>query len=405
MGTVFYSSSERPFNSSVPLLCAQKRRVLILMVLHGWKRAQLRRSYFSRLGSALLLSLIMLLAACGGGGGSQTNTTSCPSTNRLTGGGATFDNPLFSKMFAEYAKIGCHVRVNYQSIGSGAGINGLLQNILDFGATDGPMKDADLAKSKQGPIIHIPVTLGTVPVIYNLPDIPSQKLKLTGPIVANIYQGNIKYWDDSAIKQINADLSLPHTPISVVHRSDGSGTTAIFTNYLANVSPDWKSKVGSGTTVAWPTGIGGKGNEGVSAQVKSTSGAIGYTELAYANKNNISYASVENKEGNFLPPSLDSGKEAAANLTNIPDDLRFFITNPTGDKAYSITGFSWVIVYQNQSNADKGQALANLLWWMVHDGQQYSAPLTYPPLPDEIVKKDEAKIELLKCGDSPCYKG
>jgi phosphate transport system substrate-binding protein len=163
--------------------------------------------------------------------------------------------------------------------------------------------------------------------------------------------------------------------------------------------------VGSGTTVAWPTGIGGKGNEGVATQVQSTTGAIGYTELAYATKNNIRYTLVENKEGKYLPPSLDGGKQAAANLTNIPDDLRFFITNPSGDNAYAITGLSWVVVYQNQSNANKGQALANLLWWMVHDGQQYSAPLTYPPLPDAIVKKDEAKIKLLKCGNSSCYKG
>jgi len=347
----------------------------------------------------------MLLAACGGGGGSQANTASCSSVNRLNGGGSTFDNPLFSKMFVQYANVGCHVHVNYQSIGSGAGINNLLQNIVDFGATDSPMKDADLAKSKNGPIIHIPVTLGTEAIIYNLPGISSQKLKLTGPIIADIYLGNSKYWDDSAIKQINLDLSLPHTPISVVHRSDGSGTTAIFTHYLADVSPDWKSKIGSGTTVAWPTGVGGKGNEGVAGQVQGTTGAIGYTELAYAVNNNINYAQIKNKVGNFLSPSLDGGKEAAANVTDIPDDLRFFITNADADKAYPISGFSWVIVYQNQSNAIKGQALADLLWWMVHDGQQYSAPLTYAPLPDAIVKKDEAKIKLLKCGNSSCYKG
>ena len=372
------------------------------MLWRVWKQVQLRRSHF---GPALLLSLVMLLAACGGGGGSQANTASCSSVNRLNGGGSTFDNPLFSKMFVQYANVGCHVHVNYQSIGSGAGINNLLQNIVDFGATDSPMKDADLAKSKNGPIIHIPVTLGTEAIIYNLPGISSQKLKLTGPIIADIYLGNSKYWDDSAIKQINLDLSLPHTPISVVHRSDGSGTTAIFTHYLADVSPDWKSKIGSGTTVAWPTGVGGKGNEGVAGQVQGTTGAIGYTELAYAVNNNINYAQIKNKVGNFLSPSLDGGKEAAANVTDIPDDLRFFITNADADKAYPISGFSWVIVYQNQSNAIKGQALADLLWWMVHDGQQYSAPLTYAPLPDAIVKKDEAKIKLLKCGNSSCYKG
>src|SRR5260370_985109 len=375
------------------------------MLLRAWKRVQLRRSHFNRLGSALLLSFVMLLAACGGGGANQANTVSCPSVNRLNGGGSTFDNPLFSKMFIEYASAGCHVHVNYQSIGSGAGINDLLQNVVDFGATDSPMKDSDLAKSTNGPIIHIPVTLGTEAITYNLPGIPSQKLKLTGPIIADIYLGNIKYWDDPAIKQINSDLSLPHTSISAVHRSDGSGTTGIFTHYLADVSPEWNSKISYGTTVAWPIGVGGKGNEGVAAQVQSTTGAIGYVELAYATENHINYALLENKAGNFLPPSLDGGKQAAENVTTIPADLRFFITNAVGDKSYPISGFSWVIVYQNQNSTSKGQALADLLWWMVHSGQQYATPLTYAPLSDTIVKKDEAKIQSLKCGNSSCYKG
>jgi phosphate transport system substrate-binding protein len=375
------------------------------MVLHRCKLVQVRRSHFNRLGSALLLGLVMLLAACSGSEGNQGNAASCSAVNSLNGGGSTFDNPLFSKMFTEYAKVGCHVHVNYQSIGSGAGINDLLQDVVDFGATDSPMKDADLAKSTNGPIIHIPVTLGTEAITYNLPSIPSQKLKLTGPIIANIYLGTIQYWDDPTIKQINADLSLPHTPISVVHRSDGSGTTGIFTHYLADISPDWHSKIGYGTTVAWPTGVGGKGNEGVAAQVESTTGAIGYTELAYATQNHINYALMENKAGQFLPPSLDGGEQAAANVTNIPDDLRFFTTNASGNNSYPISGFSWIIVYQNQKDVQKGQTLADLLWWMVHNGQQYAAPLTYAPLPDAIVNKDEAKIKLLKCGNSPCYKG
>jgi len=267
------------------------------------------------------------------------------------------------------------------------------------------MKDADLAKSTNGPIIHIPVTLGTEAITYNLPGIPSQKLKLAGPIIANIYLGKVQYWDDPTIKQINPDLSLSHTPISVVHRSDGSGTTGIFTHYLSDVSSDWQSKIGSGTTVAWPTGVGGKGNEGVAAQVESTTGAIGYVELAYATQNHINYALMENQAGKFLLPSLDSGKQAAASVTTIPDDLRFFITNASGNDSYPISGFSWVIVYQNQKNAQKGQALADLLWWMVHSGQQYATPLAYAPLPDAIVSKDEVKIKSLQCGHSPCYHG
>jgi len=354
-----------------------------------------------------MLSLMILLAACGGSEGpsstSDTAQKSCPATKALNGGGSTFVNPLFSKMFTEYPKAACGANVNYQSIGSGAGINNLLQNIVDFGATDAPMKDDQLAKSKNGPILHIPVTLGAVAISYNLPDV-SERLKLTGPVIADIFLGKITSWDDPKIKESNQGVNMPKQPITIVHRSDGSGTTGIFTNYLAVISPEWKAKVGAGTTVNWPAGVGGKGNEGVAAAVKNTKGGIGYSELAYVLKNNISYAAVQNADGNtFVEPTVATTKADAAGVKTIPDDLRFYIVNQPGKDSYPVSGFVWVVAYQNQMNADKGRALANMLWWVTHDGQRYSEPLTYVPLPDNIVARSEAQIKAMKCGDAPCY--
>ena len=379
------------------------------MIFQQGSHSQGLRSRFTRLGTFTLLGLTLLLAACGGssGNGSTGAGTGCPSTKSLNGGGSTFINPLFSKMFTEYPNAKCGANVNYQSIGSGAGINNLLQGIVNFGATDSPMTDDQLAKSTHGPIVHIPVTLGTEAIVYNLPGIPSGKLKLTGPIITNIYLGKVTSWDDPSIKQINPGLSLSKLAISVAHRSDGSGTTSIFTHYLSAISPGWQSKVGAGTTVNWPVGVGGKGNDGVAAVVRQTAGAIGYVELAYAVKNSIPFASLQNAAGNFLEPSLDGGKAAAASVTTIPDDLRFFIVNAPGAASYPVSGFVWVVVYQHQTNADKGEAVANMLWWVIHDGQQYSAPLTYVPLPAPIVTRGEAKIKSMTCGsdNSPCYKG
>ncbi|MBX5455954.1 MAG: phosphate ABC transporter substrate-binding protein PstS [Thermogemmatispora sp.] len=360
------------------------------------------------LGALLLLGLLALLAACGNSNSSSGGTTTgsgstCPSTKQLTGAGSTFDNPLFSKMFQEYPKVQCGINVNYQAVGSGAGINNLLQHIVDFGATDAPMTNDQLNKSTSGPILHIPVTIGAVAISYNLSGV--SQLKLTGPILAAIYEGKITTWDDPQIKAINSGINLPHKNITVVHRSDGSGTTSIFTHYLSAVSSDWQSKVGAGTTVNWPTGVGAKGNSGVAGQVKNTDGGIGYVELSYVLANNIPYALLQNAAGKFVAPSLDSAKADAESFSNIPADLRFYIVNGSGDNAYPITGFSWVVVYQNQSNSDKGQALARLLWWMVHDGQQYAQPLNYVPLPDTIVSKDEAQIKAMRCGSSACYSG
>jgi len=324
--------------------------------------------------------------------------------SQLNGGGSTFINPLFSKMFAQYPSAKCGVNVNYQSIGSGAGINDLLTGVVNFGATDAPMTTAQLAQSTKGLILHIPVTIGAVAVSYNLSAV-SGHLNLSGPVIANIYLGTVKFWDDSTITALNAGVSIPHQSITVVHRSDGSGTTGIFTHYLAAISPQWSSQVGAGTTVNWPTGVGSKGNAGVAAQVKSTVGAIGYNELAYVLANNIQYAAVQNANMKNVLPSVDSAAAAAQNITTFPDDLRFYFVNAPGDASYPITGFTWALVYQNQSDANKGMAIANMLWWVTHDGQQYAAPLSYVPLPQTVVTRDEVKIKSMKCGSGPCYTG
>lgn len=368
-----------------------------------------QKRLLTRLSTFALIGLTLILAACGSSSGTTTGSgPSCPSTKALTGAGSTFDYPLFSKLFAAYPNVKCGANVNYQAVGSGAGINDLLTNIVQFGASDSPMTDAQLAQSTNGPIIHIPVTLGAEAMSYNLASIPSTThLKFTGPVIADIYLGKVTFWDNAEITALNPGVPLPHEAISVVHRSDGSGTTSIFTHYLSAISPEWSTKVGAGTTVNWPVGVGGKGNAGVAAAVKSTAGGFGYLELAYVVANNISYGVVQNKAGQYVAPSLDGAKADAANVPTIPADLRFFIVNAPGADSYPISGFSWVIVYQHQSNADRGEAIANMLWWMTHDGQQYSTALTYVPLPSAIVTKDEAQIHSMTCGSSnaKCYTG
>src|SRR6266496_445794 len=386
-----------------------RRKARTIMFFQRLSQARRGQYLLTRLGVLALLSLTLILAACGGsssansGSGTPSGQT-CPSTSQLNGGGSTFINPLFSKMFSEYPNAKCGVNVNYQSIGSGAGINDLLQGVVDFGATDAPMTDAQLAKSTKGLILHIPVTIGAVAISYNLSGV-SGHLNLTGTVIANIYLGAVKFWDDASITALNAGVSLPHQSINVVHRSDGSGTTGIFTHYLSTVSSQWQSKVGAGTTVNWPTGVGGKGNAGVAAQVKSTVGAIGYNELAYVLANNIQYAAVQNANGKAVLPSVGSARTAAQNISTVPPDLRFYFVNAPGDGSYPITGFTWVVVYQNQSNTDKGKAVADMLWWVTHAGQQYATALNYVPLPQNIVTLDEAKIKSMKCGSGPCYTG
>jgi len=312
----------------------------------------------------------------------------------MTAAGATFPFPLYSKMFDAYNTL-CGVKVNYQSIGSGGGIQQVQNQTVDFGASDAIMSDAQKAQAKGGSVLHIPTVAGAEAIIFNLSGIASSQLKLTPDVLANIFLKNIKKWNDPAIAAINPGLSLPSTDIAVVHRSDGSGTTFIFTNYLSKVSSDWATKVGSATSVNWPGDIGGQGNEGVASQVKQIPGAIGYVELAYAKQNKISFAQMRNKGGKFLDPTIE-GAAAAADIADLPDNMEVVITDSANPDAYPITGFTWLLIYDNQTDAAKGDAVARLAWWMTHDGQQYATPLDYAPLKGAAVKKDEALIKKIK---------
>ncbi len=356
---------------------------------------------------ALLLALSMLLAACGADPTLSTahgQGVACPTTSALQGSGSTFDAPLFSKMFAAYAQVPCGLAVSYLADGSGAGLNDLLEQNVDFAATDVPLTDAALARSQHGPILHIPITLGSEAIIYHVIGVPSQ-LKLTGPVLADIFQGKITAWNDPAITQLNPGVSLPPLSITVIHRSDGSGTTGIFTHYLAQMSPTWNANVGAGYTVNWPVGIGFRGNGGVADEVQNFTGSIGYVELSYALRLHLPYAVVQNAAGQYVAPSIQGAQAAASSVGSIPTDLRFFIVNAPGTDAYPISGYSWLIVYQQQNDAAKGEALANLFWWMIYDGQRYAAPLNYAALPDMMVARSEAQIRAMTCGSSSCYKG
>lgn len=349
---------------------------------------RVRRSKVSILATLGITSFVLL-----GGAVAQAADNACPKmgVKELTGAGSTFDYPLFSKMFDAYNKL-CGVKVNYQSIGSGGGIQQLQQLTVDFGATDGILTDQQLAQAKGGPILHIPVTAGAEAIAYNLSGIPSGTLKFTPDVLADIYLKKIKKWNDPHIASLNPGVKLPDLDIAVVHRSDGSGTTFIFTNYLSKVSKEWADKVGSATSVNWPGDIGGAGNEGVTNQVKQIPGAIGYVELAYAMQNHIPWVKMRNKAGIYLDPSLE-GAVAAADVSSLPDDMKVMITDSANPKAYPISGFSWMIVYEQGKDAAKTDAVARLAWWVIHDGQNFSKPLLYAPLGTAAVKKAE---DLLK---------
>ena len=306
----------------------------------------------------------------------------------LLGAGSTFIYPLFSKMFSDYnTKTG--IQVNYQSIGSGGGILQLTNKTVDFGASDGPLNDEQTTKIA-APVLHVPQASGAVVVTYNLPG-DNNNISLTPDIIADIFLGKIKTWNDPRIVAINKGVNIPAFPILVAHRSDGSGTTNIFTNYLSKVSPEWKTKVGSGGAVNWPAGLGGKGNEGVAGLVKQTPGAIGYVELIYALQNKMDYAKVQNKKGKFIVPSLAS--VTAAGNVKLPDDSKIFITDTDAPDGYPISGFTWVIIYKEQNyggrSRERATQLLKLLWWNLHEGQGFAAPLNYAPLSKEALKVAE----------------
>jgi phosphate transport system substrate-binding protein len=310
----------------------------------------------------------------------------------INGAGATFPYPIYSKWFDEYAKVDPSVRFNYQSIGSGGGQKQIMAQTVDFGASDGPMSDDNLSKAP-GKLLHIPTVAGAVVVTYNLEG--NSALKLDGETIAGIFLGQIKKWNDPKIAATNPGVKLPDKDIVVVHRSDGSGTTFIFTDYLSKISPEWKSKAGSNTSVSWPTGIGGKGNEGVSGQVKQTPGALGYVELIYAIQNKMPYADIKNSAGEFVKPTLDSVTAALA-TANIPDDFRFSMTNAPGQGAYPIAGATWLLVYEQQKDAGKGKKLVEFLKWALTKGETMAKDLDYAPLPDAVQQRVLKRIDEIK---------
>jgi phosphate transport system substrate-binding protein len=312
----------------------------------------------------------------------------------LNGAGATFPNPIYQKWFSEYHNAHQDVQINYQSIGSGGGIQQLTSGTVDFGASDGPMTDEQLSKVS-GKVFHIPTVLGAVVPMYNINGV-SGEIKFTGDVLADIYLGNIKKWNDARLAKANPGVKFPDEDIVVVHRSDGSGTTYIFTDYLSKVSPAWKDKVGKGTSVNWPAGLGGKGNEGVSGMVKQTEGSIGYVELIYAVSNKMSYGSVQNAAGNFIKGSLESVTAAAASMKAMPEDFRVSITNAPGKDAYPISSFTWLLVPAEWADATKEKAFVDFLNWMVDKGQTMTSALDYAPLPKNVAAKVKARIKEIK---------
>jgi phosphate transport system substrate-binding protein len=319
-------------------------------------------------------------------------TASASAQMTINGAGATFPYPIYSKWFDEYAKVDPSVRFNYQSIGSGGGQKQILAQTVDFGASDGPMSDDNLAKAP-GKLLHIPTVAGAVVMTYNLPGNPT--LKLDGDTIAGIFLGEIKKWNDSKIVALNSGVTLPNQDIVVVHRSDGSGTTFIFTDYLSKISTEWKSKAGNNTSVNWPTGLGGKGNEGVSGQVKQTPGAIGYVELIYAIQNKMPYADLKNVDGAFVKATLESVTAAMA-TAQIPDDFRFSITNAPGKDSYPVSGATWLLVYEQQKDPAKGKKIVEFLKWALTKGEQMAKDLNYAPLPDELRDRVLKRVDEIK---------
>jgi phosphate transport system substrate-binding protein len=348
-----------------------------------------------------ILAVTALLAACGGGqtppagqaspalpGQGAPAADAGGAADQINGAGATFPNPIYSKWFSEYTKSHPDVRINYQPIGSGGGIRQLTAQTVFFGATDGPMTDEQL-KTAPGPIVHLPTVLGAVVPVYNIPEVTAE-LKFSGALLADIFLGKVTKWNHAAIAKENPGVKLPATDIAVAHRSDGSGTTYIFVDYLSKVSPEFKQKVGMATSVNWPTGVGGKGNEGVAGVVKQTPGAIGYVELIYALQNNIPFGAVKNAAGTYLKASLESvTAAAAASAASMPADFRVSITNAEGKDAYPISSYTWILLYQGPADKAKSRKMADFMRWAITDGQSYTKDLGYAPLPESVVKLEQ----------------
>lgn len=341
----------------------------------------------------LLVSLFALSFGCSGNSGGG----GAGSSIRLNGMGATFPKPVYDKWVSEYGKLNPNIRIDYQSQGSGAGIKGIQAQTVDFGASDAPMSDAD-QKAAPSEILHIPTVLGAVVITYNLAGV-SQPLQFSPETLADIFLGKIKRWDDAKIKADNEGVQLPAEDIRVVYRADASGTSAVFTEYLSAVSPEWKEKVGADKSPKWPVGQGGKGNEGVMGQIKQQPNTIGYTELTYALTSKLPVAKVKNSAGKYVEPTLDAITAAAAeSVSKMPNDLRASIVNAAGETVYPISSYTYILAYKDQKDAAKGKALVDFLWWALHDGEKFATDLKYAPLPDEIVKRAEEKINSITSG-------
>ena len=363
---------------------------------------------FNKLDINKALTLVMLAAAIIGYGcsgqkiGTSNGASAAGSSTNFQGSGSSFVKPMMDKWTSEYGKLNAGMKIDYTATGSGAGIKAIQNQTADFGASDAAMSDDEM-KGAAGEIVHIPVVLGAVVLTYHLESV-KQPLRLTPALVSDIYLGKIKRWDDAAIKKENPDVSLPSTEIIPVFRADGSGTSDVFTDFLSKTVPEWKEKVGRTKNPQLPqgVGIGGKGNEGVMGQVKNTPNTIGYVELTFAKANNLPTALIKNSTGEFIEPNGESIGAAAAEIAaKIPDDLRTEFTNASGAKAYPIAGIVYVLVYKNQKDAAKGKALADFLWWAIHDGEKFAPDLHYAALPDGLVTKAAAKINLLTSGGKP----
>jgi phosphate transport system substrate-binding protein len=360
----------------------------------------------------VLSTLVLVLTACSPAQPAPTTAPTTPpaakpptaAANTLTGAGATFPAPLYQKWFDEYAKL-TQVQVNYQAIGSGGGIKGVQDKTVDFGASDAPMTDAQLQAATGGPIFHIPAALGAIVATYNIPGV-SAKLKFSGANLAAIFLGDITRWNDPKLVTDNPDLANVNQDIVVVHRSDGSGTTFGFTDYLSTVSPDWLQKVGKGTSVNWPVGLGGSGNPGVAGELQQNPNSIGYVELIYAIQNKLGYAQVKNKSGQWIDASLESvTAAAAANIQNIPPDLRFSIVDAPGNTSYPISTATWLLAYKNMTDQSKALALTRLLWWATHDAQRFNNDLAYAQVPQPLTAKSEEFIRQINVNGTPALPG
>lgn len=346
-----------------------------------------------------ILAITLLAFACGGGeknAASNNATSPAASTgsgDTINGAGATFPYPIYSKWFAEYNKLHPTVKINYQSIGSGGGIKQLTAQTVFFGASDGPMTDEQL-KSAPGPILHFPTVLGAVVPIYNVPGIKTD-LNFSGDVLARMFLGEITRWNDPQIAKLNPGVTLPAQDITIVHRSDGSGTNYIFCDFLSKTNATFKQKVGVATSVQWPSGVGAKGNEGVSGMVKQTPGSVGYVELIYASQNNIAFGKVQNATGEFVKASPEACTAAAASVSEMPADFRVSITNASGKGAYPIASFTWLLFYQHPADKAKAATMKEFTKWALTDAQQMAAGLGYAPLPKTVVEKELAALETI----------